>query len=118
MYFLYLLRCNNQSLYCGYTQDFAHRLNQHISGKGGAKYTRSFPPIGIEMAWQVFLTQKEVMQLEHKIKQQPKASKESLIRNPDQLYASLDQMHLCPASLEVISNDALKALWQEACYAA
>lgn len=38
-YFFYVLLCNDQSLYSGYTTDLKQRLEAHQSGKG-AKYTR------------------------------------------------------------------------------
>ncbi len=40
MYFVYLLKCGDGSLYCGITTDIARRLEEHKSGKG-AKYTRA-----------------------------------------------------------------------------
>lgn len=40
MYFVYILRCNNGSLYAGITTDVERRLAEHKSGKGG-RYTRS-----------------------------------------------------------------------------
>lgn len=40
MYFIYLLRCKDGSLYCGITTDLARRFAEHKSGKG-AKFTRA-----------------------------------------------------------------------------
>ena len=40
MYFVYLLRCNDGSLYCGITTDLERRLAEHKSGKG-SKYARA-----------------------------------------------------------------------------
>ena len=44
-WFVYLLRCANNSLYCGVTNDIDKRLRQH-NGEivGGAKYTRANRP--------------------------------------------------------------------------
>lgn len=39
MYYVYLLRCKDSSLYCGITTDLARRLEEHKKGTG-AKYTR------------------------------------------------------------------------------
>jgi putative endonuclease len=39
MYFVYILKCKDGSLYTGITTDLARRLAEHASGKG-AKYTR------------------------------------------------------------------------------
>ena len=43
MNYVYLLRCNDDTLYCGWTTDLGSRIAAHNSGKG-AKYTRSRRP--------------------------------------------------------------------------
>ncbi len=43
-YYLYILRCGDNSLYTGITPDVARRLAAHQSGKG-AKYTRGRGPL-------------------------------------------------------------------------
>ena len=42
--FVYLLRCRDGSLYCGWTDDLERRLARHNTGKG-ARYTRSRKPV-------------------------------------------------------------------------
>ena len=42
--FVYMLRCKDDSLYTGWTNDLQHRLAMHSSGKG-AKYTRGRGPL-------------------------------------------------------------------------
>ncbi len=44
VWFLYLLRCRDDTLYTGITTDLNRRLTAHNSGKG-AKYTRSRLPV-------------------------------------------------------------------------
>ncbi len=44
MNYVYLLRCADDSLYCGWTKDLDARLAAHNSGRG-AKYTRSRLPV-------------------------------------------------------------------------
>ena len=66
---VYLVRCSDNSLYCGATNNFKNRLIEHNSGKG-AKYTRSRRPVvlvgvGPEM------TKSEALKLEYRIKQLP-----------------------------------------------
>lgn len=118
MYYLYLLRCSNQSLYCGYTQDLGVRLRQHLGKtKGGAKFTRSFPPTSVEAVWQLYLDQSEVMLLEYRLKQRSKTWKEALLLQAERLFELLEQPQFCPTALEVISSNTLKAIWHEACYA-
>jgi putative endonuclease len=66
---VYLVRCSDNSLYCGISNDIRSRLIEHNSGKG-ARYTRSRGPvelvgIGSEM------TKSEALKLEYRIKQLP-----------------------------------------------
>jgi len=42
--YVYILRCADGTLYCGWTTDLEARLATHNSGKG-AKYTRSRRPV-------------------------------------------------------------------------
>ena len=44
VWFVYLLRCGDGSLYCGITDDVSRRLEAHAAGKG-AKYTRGRGPL-------------------------------------------------------------------------
>jgi putative endonuclease len=44
--FVYLLRCRDGSLYCGWTDDLARRLSRHNAGTGAA-YTRSRRPVAL-----------------------------------------------------------------------
>lgn len=43
-WYVYILRCGDDTLYCGITPDIEKRLEQHRSGKG-AKYTRGRGPL-------------------------------------------------------------------------
>lgn len=53
MWYVYLLRCADDTLYAGCTTDPKRRLQQHNSGRG-AKYTRSRRPVTL-----VYLEQAE-----------------------------------------------------------
>ena len=46
MYYVYMLRCRDGSLYTGLTNDLPRRWALHVSGRG-AKYTRAHPPEAI-----------------------------------------------------------------------
>ncbi|WP_346916705.1 GIY-YIG nuclease family protein [Clostridium sp.] len=46
MFFVYILRCSDNTLYTGWTTDLSRRLKCHNSGKG-AKYTRCRLPVKI-----------------------------------------------------------------------
>jgi putative endonuclease len=70
---VYLVRCADESLYCGITNDIGKRLIAHNSGKG-AKYTKSRIPV--EMAGvSSKMTKSEALKLERRIKQVPAGKK-------------------------------------------
>jgi putative endonuclease len=48
MWYVYLLKCSDSSLYCGITNNIEDRIATHNNGKG-AKYTRSRLPV--ELYW-------------------------------------------------------------------
>ena len=82
MYFVYILRCVDSSLYCGYTTDVAHRIKAH-SGKvkGGAKYTKLRRPVRVERVWRCE-EKGDALKLENRFKRLDKASKERLVSDP------------------------------------
>lgn len=47
---VYLLRCADGSLYCGWTNDLEGRLTKHRSGQG-ARYTRTRLPVELAAHW-------------------------------------------------------------------
>lgn len=44
-YFVYILECNDGSLYTGITKDIEKRVNEHNSSQKGAKYTKARRPV-------------------------------------------------------------------------
>jgi len=44
-WFVYMVRCRDNSLYTGITTDLAKRLAQHNSDQEGARYTRGRRPV-------------------------------------------------------------------------
>lgn len=69
VYTVYLLRCADNSLYCGITNDIEARLELHNAGKA-SKYTRAHLPVKLERSITGF-TRSEALKLEHKIKKTP-----------------------------------------------
>lgn len=47
MYYLYILKCADDTLYTGITTDVARRVAEHNTGKKGAKYTMSRRPVSV-----------------------------------------------------------------------
>ena len=64
---VYLVRCSDNSLYCGISNDLKSRLIEHNSGKG-AKYTRSRRPVEL-VGISPEMTKSEALKLEYRIKQ-------------------------------------------------
>lgn len=81
MYYIYMLRCEDNSIYTGITTDINRRMEEHFSkSKKCAKYTYRHTAIKLEMYWEV-QTRKLASQLEYHIKQLKKEQKEELIKD-------------------------------------
>ena len=79
MYYTYLLRCADNSLYTGITVDLDRRLAEHRGQGGrGARYTAAKRPLRYEAAW-ACLGRSEAQKLEARIKGLTKDKKEALI---------------------------------------
>ena len=74
--FVYLLRCADGSLYCGWSTDPERRLRQHQAGSA-SRYTRTRLPVELVYTRQ-FETRSEAMRAEARIKQLPAADKRRL----------------------------------------
>lgn len=77
MYYVYILRCIDNSLYTGTTNDVLKRYEKHLVGVG-AKYTRAHKPVLIEIVIECD-TKSEALKLERKIKSLNKSQKEKLV---------------------------------------
>jgi putative endonuclease len=75
--YVYLLRCADDTLYCGWTNDLDKRIKVHQSGKG-AKYTRSRLPVSLAY-YEEFETATEAQKREYEIKQMTRQQKIKLI---------------------------------------
>lgn len=45
MYYLYILKCSDETLYTGITTDLNRRLKEHNSSRLGSRYTRTRRPV-------------------------------------------------------------------------
>ena len=66
---VYLLRCSDNSLYCGVSNNIENRVVEHNSGMG-AKYTRSRRPV-VLVGTSRDMTKGEALKLEYRIKKLP-----------------------------------------------
>ena len=77
MWFVYLLRCSDLSLYCGITNNISKRLACHNSGKG-SRYTRARLPVEV-VWWNQCDSRSSATKKEIKIKELTKNKKELLV---------------------------------------
>lgn len=85
MYWVYILHCENDTYYTGYTNDLAKRYQSHVNGTGKCKYTRSFKPVTIAQCWQIDGSKSLAMQIEKQIKKLSRQEKERIIAKPAKL---------------------------------
>ena len=79
MYYVYMLRCADGSLYTGVTTDVARRFREHKSGgRKAAKYTRVKKAESLEAVWSCS-SRSSAQKLEYAVKQLDKAKKEAFI---------------------------------------
>jgi putative endonuclease len=81
-WFCYLLRCADDTLYCGITNDLEKRLVAHNAGEG-AKYTRGRAPV-ILLYHEKCEGKSAALKREIQIKRLPRAQKWLLCGNPPQ----------------------------------
>ena len=79
MNFVYILKCRDESLYTGWTNDLEKRIETHNSGKG-AKYTRGRTPVKL-MYYEEYEDKLIAQRREREIKKLPREKKLELIKN-------------------------------------
>ena len=78
-WYLYVLRCADNSLYTGITTDVERRIYEHNNTNAGAKYTKSKRPV-TSVAVYLFLNRSEATKAELKFKKLRKQQKENVVK--------------------------------------
>ena len=78
MSFVYILKCNDDSLYTGWTNNLEKRVKAHSNGKG-AKYTKARLPVEL-VYFEEYENKVEAMRREYAIKQLKRKEKLMLIK--------------------------------------
>lgn len=99
MAFVYLLRCADDSLYCGWTVDVPKRLAAHECGRA-SRYTASRRPVALAAAWEVE-THTDARRLEARVKRLSRREKVALVGG-----AAIDGAARLEPSIEVHGNGA------------
>ena len=81
-YYVYVLRCADDTLYCGYTDDVQTRMKAHNDGKG-AKYTKARRPVEV-VYMEEFSSRSDALKREYAIKQMSREQKQRMIQENEQ----------------------------------
>ena len=84
-YYVYMLRCEGDSIYTGITTDIERRTREHLNKEDKcAKYTVNHPAKKLEISWE---TENRILasKLEYHIKKLSKKEKEELIKKPKEM---------------------------------
>ncbi len=79
-WYVYVARCNDDSLYCGVARDVLARIAQHDAGKG-ARYTRGRGPLTVLLVRRC-KTHGNALRAEYAFKQLTRVQKERAIAEP------------------------------------
>lgn len=77
-HYIYIVRCKDDSLYTGYTNNVEARIKKHNDGKG-AKYTKTRRPV-VLVYQESFETKSEALKREYEIKTYSRTKKIQLIK--------------------------------------
>lgn len=77
MNYVYILKCKDETLYAGWTNDLEKRFKAHKEGKG-AKYTRGRGPLEL-VYFEEYEEKSSALKREYEIKKMKRADKLKLI---------------------------------------
>ncbi len=96
MYYTYLLRCSDGSLYAGIASNLERRMREHVTkAPQCAKYTKTHAPRELCAAWESS-DRAAASRLEYRLKQKTKAQKEMLAAGED-LSCVFEDEEFCSA---------------------
>lgn len=109
MYYVYMLRCDDNSIYTGITTDINRRMKEHFTKSTKcAKYTFRHTAKKLESAW-IAEDRKSACKLEYYLKTLNKKQKESLIKKENNLNELFSNKIECDIYNPV---DIIKWNWQ------
>ena len=85
IWYLYVVRCSDDTLYTGITTDLKRRLNEHNTSKRGAKYTKTRRPTNL-VYYELYQSRSNAQKAEYKFKKLTREQKERIVirgRNND-----------------------------------
>ena len=82
--YTYIVKCSDETLYTGWTNNLKKRLEAHNSGKG-AKYTKNRRPVEL-VYFEEYDTKQEAMKREYAIMQLSRQKKLALIHSHQSIF--------------------------------
>lgn len=76
-FYVYILKCRDNTFYTGYTADLSRRIREHNTGRG-AKYTRARNPVQL-LYYEDHISIQEAMRREREIKRLSREKKIQLM---------------------------------------
>ena len=112
MAYIYIVRCDDDSLYTGIATDIKKRIKNHVSGKGPshAKYMRSRCPVEIAALWETD-EYKVAAKLEYAIKKLDRRHKLFLTEKPDSVVEMFP--NLSEFSFRVVEKMTIEKILSE-----
>lgn len=90
-YYFYIVRCSDDTLYCGQTNNLERRLKEHNFDKNkSAKYLRAKKPVKLVYS-EKFSTLQEAMKREWEVKNWPRSKKLTLIQGNKSLPSRISE---------------------------
>ena len=103
-WYVYMVRCADDSLYTGMAKDIGKRMREHLSrGQECAKYTRSRPVTALAALWLV-PDGHAARSLEWHIKRLTRQQKLKLTQSPEEVTALCESAVPLPADLNLYLN--------------
>lgn len=111
IFYTYIIRCKNDTLYTGYTTDIKRRMIEHTDGTN-CKYTKNYGFKKLE-AYFESSSRSAAMKLECYIKKMTRAKKLKIIENPNtlvEMFLKDKEEHIRIGSMDVdiINNEVYK----------
>ena len=113
MYYTYMIRCEDGSIYTGMAKDIEKRMNEHFSqNEKCAKYTKRHKALFLESAW-LSESRASASKLEYHIKKLSKQNKEYLIKEAKKENALFEEMSIQKECYKRLSKSKIKKINEE-----
>ena len=107
-YYVYIILCDNNSLYTGITNNLIDRFKKHKTNKG-ANYTKIYKPVKYLSAW--YVKNKSIaLSLEHFIKKQNKSKKIDFINKTSLLKKEYSQYKMKNIDIKKVYKNTINKI--------